>query len=198
MKKIVIIIVLILVIPLSVKAFSVSGLWDKMFKDFDPSEKGIEYESLNETLADEKYTAWLTAYETKSLYGLMSNRHYLYFYNADANYIINKRLSDLEKPPCDYFRAWFKENYVYLEAHLIKYLPGNVSGEVEFVKKGTGVLPKVRKMKWGKIGLPVFIANVILNRELDDLVAFMNSDPDFPYVKIEILEDYFEISFEQN
>lgn len=200
MKKIVIIgvvLALALAIPFSIKAFSVSGIWDKIFKDVNPAVEGVEYEALDEEFADEKYTVWLDAYEAKDLFSLMNTHSNLYFTNAEINYIFKKKLAEMKNPACDSFELWFKDDYAYLKAHMLKYLPGNVSGEIVFEQKNRRIKLAMRKVRWAKVPIPAFVANAILERELYRLINFLHSDPDFPYVETELSEDYFEIKFKR-
>lgn len=199
MKKIVIIFALLaLIMPTSVRAFSFSGIWSKMFGPKEVQQEDFEYEVLDEELAQDKHDSWLKAYEEKNIYELTLTDYNLLFSNAEINYILNKRLDDLKNPPVDDFQIWFKDgDYIYAEAHLLKYLPGNVSGEIEFIEKNDKTIPHIRKIKWGKLPIPAFIANMAIKKELGELTDFMYSDPNIPYIEVDIEEDFCEIKFKR-
>ncbi len=199
MKKIVITLALVvLIIPISAQAFSFSGIWGKMFGPKEVKQEDFEYEELDQELAQDKYDAWVKAYDENNIYELTLTKYNLLFSNAEVNYILKKRLEDLKDPPVDDFEIWFKDGgYIYAKAHLLKYLPGNVSGEIEFIEKNDETIPHVRKIKWGKLPIPSFVANIIIKRELGELIDFLHSDPDIPYVEVGIEEDFCEIEFKR-
>lgn len=200
MKKAIIILALLaIMVPASAQAFSfpgIKGIWNKIFTDDnDYSEEDVDYASLIKPLADYKYEIWEESYENKRLYGLMKDSRNLYFTNAEANYILGKKLQELKNPPADDFEIWFKDGYAYARAHMIKYFRGDISGEIEFVKEKKRTVPKVRKARWGKIWIPTFIVNAILRTELKALIDFLYSDPNFPYIDITVEEDLLELKF---
>lgn len=200
-KVIVLSALLVLLIPLAANAFSFSGFWNKIFnKSAERSaEEEFQYEKLNKELAKDKRKAWKQAYEDKDIHSLISEEHNLLFSNAEINYIFRKELENIDDPPVGDFEIWFKEGgYIYTEARLLKYLPGKVSGEIDFIEEANDqIVPRVRKIKWRGFPFPAFIANTIFKDKTQPIRSFIKGDSEFELSGVRIEEDFCQLKIER-
>jgi len=201
MKNFLIILIVMLLVfilsPMRVSAFS----FVDVFKILNRA-RNVEIEEVDklpsseEDLTEKKYKDWKDAYNNYEIEDLFLNPDNFVFTEAEINYLITKRLGDMNYPPVQNVKIYLKNGLIQLRGESIKkFFKGKIELDIAPVQRNNKFALEVKKAKFKGIYFPRFIASYIIKEEMKETYAFLYSHEEYKKLKVEATENKLELKY---
>lgn len=199
-KLLVILIVTILVFILSsmrVSAFSFADVFKILNRvRSQETEEVDKLPSSQENLTEKKYKDWKDAYNSYEIEDLFSDSNNFIFTEAEINYLITKRLGDMNYPPVQNVKIYLKNDLIQLRGESIKkFFKGKIELDIAPVQRNSKLALEVKKAKFKGIYFPRFIASYIIKGEMKETYAFLYSHKEYKKLEVEATENKLELKY---
>lgn len=155
--------------------------WQDIFKIENKEVKKEEIFQLSDQeveLAQEKYNYWENAIAENSIKKTKENEFNFELTEEEANYLLEYHINKSKDPYFCKASLDFKEDFITLDAYVLKPLNGNVSLDFIITKENDVLNIEILKATYKGIHVPGFFLNRPLNNILDNFfttVCFDNS-----------------------
>lgn len=203
MRKYFITIVVFLVIPAAVYAFSFTDVlsFGKNFFKKDKAPQGTAAEATSTRpffpeLADKKAENWKNAYKQRDISRVFLDSYNFVFYEGEANYLLSKELGAMSKPPARDVEVKITKDLITISGQsLLKYLPGKFSLEGKIVAGEKRIYAKITKARYRGIYFPAALAQKIIRDETRDMMDFLYSSGDYDHLEVEVGDGYLKMVY---
>lgn len=196
-KKWFLIIVLVLVVPTAVYAFSWRSLFSPSPKALTEKVAPLPVLSTNEKkAADQKYFDWDKAYNQKNIKLLVGDKANFIFSEAELNYFVAKSLAKAKKPEVIDVKIALDDGLATVSGYsLVSPFKGPVNLTGKFVSDGKKIRLELTKVQYRGFSLPKSVATSIINRYSPELLSFLYGYPDYSGLEVIIKDDKLELRY---
>lgn len=177
-KRVLLIVVLVLLVPVSAKAFFWSN-WLK--KSIPPVATPVVAPQLSSDLEKKivasKYSIWQKSFEKRNIKEVMANRDRFTFTQTELNYLLNSESAKAKKPLATGYDLVVMADRIKVSADFKKVLVGRVYLELQPTVQDKKIKINIIKARYKNIPVPAGLFNDQLSKELDKFFSFMyNAD----------------------
>lgn len=207
MKKILIIFVALAVLaPAAAHAFSFVDVINfgkrLIHKDVQPAPAEVKKETAAPSLrfssltAEKKQANWKSAFEKKNIESIIQDSRNLYFTDAEINYVIAEELTDVDNPPAKDVTVSFSDNLIKVSGYsLLKNFNGQFNLEAKITKTDKRIAFQVTRARFHNFYFPAFIAQAFLRNELNKMIEFLYSSPDYQNLTVTVGNGFIELNY---
>jgi hypothetical protein len=164
-------------------------------KDIKTTPKEGEKKNDDVSGWQEKYSEWEKAYSKKDISPLLAKSKEFVFTEEEINYFARQEYNSTSSIASNLSVDLQKDLMIVSGYSRFKPLQGNFSAEIKIIEENGEPVVKVSKARLGKIIVPSFFLNNLINKELKNTKTFIASGKDKKYPKIEIGDGFIKLSY---
>ena len=196
-----IILLLILVVPTTVYAWSWKSLFNWWPKPAVPAVTMATSTAMTEaekTAADVKYNLWDTADKKNDIKMLIGNQNNFVFTEAELNYFAAKSIGAIKSPKLSNVKIVLDGDIIKVSGtSLISPFKGDIVLEGKVVSDGAKIKVEFSKVEYKGWPWPAYVASAIINKYDQDSLAFLYSYPDYKTLAVVVKDKKLELQYQK-
>ena len=186
-KKILLISLILVFVPLSAKAF----FWSNWFKKPAPvATAPVAVSKLvsepEKSVAESKYALWQKSFGRGDIKEVRANKNKFVFSLAELNYLLNSESDKAKKPLATGYELTIENNIVKVSADFKKVMPGKAYLELQPTIQDKKIRVNIVKARYKGIPIPASLFNDTLSKELDKYFSFLYGDKSYQGLTLKI------------
>ncbi len=178
------------------------NIFNFLKKNEPPTEKKIVVENKTEDEQknkekqwQEKYALWEKAYSKNDISELLIKTKEFTFTEEAINYFAKKEYNSTSSVASN-LSIGFKKDLISVSGYSrLKPLQGYFSADIKIIEENGEPVVSVSKARLGRIAVPAFMLNSMINKELKNTKEFLLSGKDKKYPKIEVGDGFIKLSY---